>query len=190
MVDLVSVPNALSALRIALAPVLLGLAWMNASRAFVVTLAVALLSDVVDGRLARRLGQTSDLGARLDSTGDLLLYLVVPICGVWLRPDVVRAERAWFLAAVASAMVPVAVGLAKFGRPTSYHTRGAKLSAYLLGASILVIFVDGPAWPFRLAAAVFVLAELEELAITSVLREWRANVPSLRHALALRADER
>jgi len=116
--------------------VLVGLAWVGASRPFLVTLAIALLSDVVDGLLARWLGQTSELGARLDSTGDLLLYVVLPICGIWLRPDFVRAEIGWFGVAVGAAMIP---------------------------------------------------AEVEELAITSVLREWRADVPSLRHALAIRA---
>jgi hypothetical protein len=56
----------------------------------------------------------------------------------------------------------------------------------LLGASVFVVFADGPAWPFRLATLVFVVAEVEELAITSVLREWQADVPTLRHALARR----
>jgi len=186
----VNVPNALSALRITLAPVLLVLGWVGASQAFVVCLAVALTSDILDGKLARWLGQTSEFGARLDSIGDLLLYVVVPICAVWLRPAFVRAELGWFAVAVAAAMIPVIVGLSKFGRPTSYHTRGAKLSAYLLGGSIFVIFADGPAWPFQMATAVFVLAELEELAITSVLSEWRPNVPSLRHAFTLRAGKR
>jgi hypothetical protein len=36
--------------------------------------------------------------------------------------------------------------------------------------------------------AVLVLAELEEIAITAVLPEWRANVPTLRQALRLRGE--
>ena len=190
MIALDNVPNLLSAVRIALAPILLALGWEGAARAFVIVLGVALATDIVDGKVARALGQTSELGARLDSAGDLLLFLVVPICGFWLRPDFVRAELAWFLTAVAAAVVPNIAGVCRYGRTTSYHTRGAKLSAYLLGASVFVVFADGPAWPFRLATAAFVLAEIEELAITSVLTEWRANVPSLRDALALRAGER
>jgi len=184
------IPNLLSGLRIALTPVLLALGWSGAARAFVIVLAIALVTDIVDGRLARMLGETSEVGARLDSAGDLLLFLVVPVCGVWLRPEFVRAELGWFLVAVGAATIPVVVGFCKFGRPTSYHTHGAKLSAYLLGASIFIVFAGGPAWPFRLATAVFLVAEVEELAITSVLPAWRADVPSLRHALTLRAEER
>jgi len=88
---------------------------------------------------------------------------------------------------VASYVAPVAIGFLRYGRLTSYHTRGARLAAYLGGASTLVVFAGGPALPFRLATAVLVLAELEEIAITAVLPTWHANVPSLAHALALRA---
>jgi len=42
--------------------------------------------DVVDGRLARRLGWTTDLGAKLDLAFDTLGFLVAPLVGVaWGR---------------------------------------------------------------------------------------------------------
>ena len=42
--------------------------------------------DFVDGRLARRLGRTTDLGARLDRGFDTLGFLVAPLVGVvWGR---------------------------------------------------------------------------------------------------------
>src|SRR6266436_9227237 len=181
-----TIANRLSMLRIALAPVLLLLASRGSARAFTACLAVALATDIADGKIARRLAQTSPLGARLDSWGDLLLYLSLPVCGVLLRPDFVRAEANWFAVAVTSAFVPVALGLVRFGRLTSYHTRGAKAAAYLLGGSTLAAFAGGPGWPFRIATAAFVCAEAEEIAITLVLPCWRANVRSLTHALVLR----
>jgi hypothetical protein len=46
------------------------------------------------------------------------------------------------------------------------------------------VFAGGSALPFRLATAVLVLAELEEIAITAALPA-HANVPSLAHALGL-----
>jgi hypothetical protein len=76
--------------------------------------------------------------------------------------------------------------LARRGRLTSYHTRGAKLAAYLGGRGALVVFASGRAFSFRLATAALALAEIEEIAITLTLREWRADVPSLAYALALR----
>ncbi len=185
-----TIANWLSILRIGLAPVLLVLALQGAAHAFTACLALALLTDIVDGKIARWLGQTSLLGARLDSWGDLLLYLSLPVCGVLLRPDFVRAEAIWFTIAVSSALVPVVFGLVRFGRVTSYHTRGAKVAAYLLGGSTLAAFAGGPGWPFRFATAVFVCAEVEEVVITLVLPVWHPNVPSLAHALVLRRATR
>ena len=80
----------------------------------------------------------------------------------------------------------VVIGFLKFRRLTSYHTKAATLGAYLVGGATVVIFAGGPAWPFRLATVAIVYAELEEIAITCALPRWRANVPTLGRALALR----
>jgi CDP-diacylglycerol--glycerol-3-phosphate 3-phosphatidyltransferase len=183
-----SLPNLLSALRLALAPVLVVLAWTGQPAAFLAVLVVALGSDACDGWIARRLGQETPLGTRLDSWGDLATYATVPLCAWWLWPDLLRREAPWVTAAVVAYLVPVAIGWLRYRRLTSYHTWGAKLSAVLVGASALLLFAGGPALPFRIATLVLVLAELEEIAITATLPVWRANVPTLRHARRLRRE--
>ena len=64
-----TLPNALSALRIVLAPVLLALAWTRHEHWFLAVLLISLVSDILDGKLARWLNQCSEWGARLDSWG-------------------------------------------------------------------------------------------------------------------------
>jgi CDP-diacylglycerol--glycerol-3-phosphate 3-phosphatidyltransferase len=182
---LLTVPNALSALRLVLVPVLLFLAWSERPTAFLVTLSVSLLSDLVDGWLARRLGQATALGTLLDSYGDLGTYMTVPLCAWWLWPELIRRESWYAAAIVASYVFPILLGFLKYGRLTSYHTWGAKLSSLLIGPAALLLFAGGPAWPFHAATWVLALAELEEIAITTLLPEWRANVPSLWHARRL-----
>lgn len=180
-----TVPNALSALRLVLAPVLLVLAWRGAATAFLVALSISLLSDLCDGWFARRYGQATQLGTLLDSWGDLATYAIVPLCAWWLWPDLIRRE-AWYVGAIVAAYAfPIVLGYLKYGRLTSYHTYGAKLSAVVMGASALLLFAGGPALPFRVGTFVLVLAELEEIAITTLLPEWRANVPSILHARRL-----
>jgi CDP-diacylglycerol--glycerol-3-phosphate 3-phosphatidyltransferase len=182
---LVTIPNALSALRLVLAPVLLWLAWSGRPTAFLVTLSASLLSDLVDGWFARRFGQATQLGTLLDSWGDLVTYTSVPLCAWWLWPELIRRES-WYAAAIVAAYVfPIGLGYLKYGRLTAYHTYGAKLSSVLIGPSALVLFMGGPPEPFRVAACILVLAELEEIAITTLLPEWRPNVPSLLHARRL-----
>jgi CDP-diacylglycerol--glycerol-3-phosphate 3-phosphatidyltransferase len=186
---LLTIPNALSGLRLVLAPVLLYLAWTGQPTPFLVALVCSLLSDLFDGYFARRFDQATHLGTLLDSYGDFATYMTVPLCAWWLWPDLIRRE-AWYAAAVvASYVFPIVLGYLKYGRLTSYHTYGAKLSAVVVGASALVLFGGGPPLPFRIATWVLVLAELEETAITTILPEWRTNVPSILHARRLLKEE-
>jgi phosphatidylglycerophosphate synthase len=181
-----NIANLITACRIALAPILLLLAWNGLEHLFLACLIAALVSDIVDGQIARRLNLASELGARLDSWADLLTYTSIPLATYWLRPDLVLTQRMAFIAAVASYAIPVIIGFLKFRSLTSYHTLMARISAYLLGASVIVLFARGPSLPFRVAVCVLILAELEEISITLVLPVARANVRSLKMALDIR----
>ena len=182
----INIPNLLTASRIVFAPVMLVLAWRGNERAFLICLIVSLVTDILDGKIARWLGQTSEFGTKLDSWADLVTYATLPLDTYWLRPDLVVTEWPAFVVVVSAFLVPVAIGFVKYRRLTSYHTRGAVFAAYGIGGSVIVLFAHGPAWPFRIAAGVLVLAELEEIAMTTVLPVCCSNVPSLKHALAIR----
>ncbi|HSP96042.1 MAG TPA: CDP-alcohol phosphatidyltransferase family protein [Candidatus Dormibacteraeota bacterium] len=92
-VRVLTLPNLLSGLRFAIAPALLWLAWTQRPTAFLALVAVSFLSDIFDGWVARRLGQTTALGARLDTGGDVGSYLAIPVCGWWLWPERLRPTR-------------------------------------------------------------------------------------------------
>jgi CDP-diacylglycerol--glycerol-3-phosphate 3-phosphatidyltransferase len=183
-------PNLLSSLRIALVPVLLWLAWTSHPTAFLCTFAFSLSTDLLDGYLARRFRSGTELGAKLDSWGDLATYAVFPLCAWWLFRERVIDQLAFVIAALIGFVAPTLIGLAKFRRITSYHTRLAKAVAIVMGAGlILYLGFDLPAL-FQ-AAVLFLLVEaIEEIAITAVLPEWRANVPSIFAALRLTRGEK
>jgi len=182
-----SLPNAFSATRLALVPVLLLLAAADAPVAFVAVLAAAFATDAVDGFLARRFRLESPLGAKLDSRADRALWLSLPIATWLLKPEFMRAELASIALLLASLALPLAAGLAKFRRVPSYHTWLAKGTAIVLAGAMLSIYLGGPLWPFRLASALAVLSAIEEVAITALLPELRADVRSWRAALRIRA---
>jgi len=175
-------PNLISGCRLVTTPILLVLAWYGYGTAFLVGATACFASDVLDGYLARRLGQTA-LGARLDSVSDFVLYITLPLGAWWLWPRIMRRESFFFLTVLASCVLPPLVALGKFHALTSYHTWGVKLAALLVGGSAIMLFAGAPAWLFHLAVPVSVLAAVEEIAITFVLPTPQPNVRSLWHVM-------
>jgi len=174
-----TLPNMLTGFRFVAAPVLLWLAWQGYGVAFMILLAVAFLTDLLDGLAARLTGQVSPFGATLDSWADVIIYLTIAIGCWWLWPDVVYRELIFVDLIVASCLLPAFAGFSKFGRFTSYHTWGVKIAAASMGLTLYVLFLGGPAWPFRLASVICILAALEEITLTLLLSEPESNVRSV-----------
>jgi cardiolipin synthase len=76
-------PNALTGLRLAMAPVLPWLLWSGHHRAALVLALVAGASDALDGWLARRNGWITRIGSLLDPIADKAM-LGLAIFGLWL----------------------------------------------------------------------------------------------------------
>ena len=181
-----SVPNLLSAFRIVCAPVLLVLAWNGARGAFLTLFALGLVSDALDGALARRLGQESDFGARLDQWADFALWVSFPLGVWWLWPESVRREAPYAILAIVCLILPTAIAYAKYRAVPCYHTWWAKLDSVLMGIGVPLLLIVDLAWPFRFAALLMLVGMADEIAITYLLPERRDNVPSVFHALRLR----
>ena len=181
-----TIPNLLSLARILVVPVQLFLAYQGHKPTFLVILLLVLLSDAVDGIIARKLNQASETGARLDSYGDFATYLSLPLCVWWLWPEIIHAEWPYMVLALLSYVLPVSIGFLRFRTLISFHSRGAKLSAILLGITVLLMMLNGPRWPFRFSSIIFMAAGIETIFITFVMREPKANVPSIFAALAMR----
>ncbi len=177
------IPNMLSLLRLGLAPVLVAIAWLAGSRvAFLIVLGVMLLTDALDGFLARRWGVESDLGRRLDSWGDYVATSAA-VVGIWLLwPAVIREEWPWFLTTLAGCFAIVAYGLIRWQRVLGYHTWLAKGMAVILPITVLVLLAGWSSAPFHVVVGVQVLCGIEELAIAVLLPGYSGHMPSLWHA--------
>ena len=177
--NLYSIPNILSLLRLALVPVLVGLASAQRGDIFLVVLAVSLLSDVLDGYLARKLGLVSELGAKLDSWGDILTYaaMILGLHLIW--PDIFDKQAEFLFAAMMSFILPTLLAFRKFGAYPSYHTWGAKLAAVLMAPAYYVLILADADSFFRVVILFRLLVAAEEMAITFILNRPRSNVGSV-----------
>jgi cardiolipin synthase len=181
-----NLPNFLCVVRLFAAAGMLLCAVNAATGWFLGLLVLALLTDWLDGKLAIWLNQRTVFGARLDSTADAAMYGALLVGTLLLKAEFLRHETAWIVLMVGSYGVTSMAGLLKFGRIPSYHTRAAKTGWLLVSIAAITVFADGPAWPFRVAMSFVALTNLEATAITLVLRQWRADVPTLFHAIQRR----
>lgn len=178
--------NTVTTSRLVTVPLMLLSAWWQRPGWFAVCFGYALVSDLVDGSIARALGQATPFGARLDSICDAAVYLTAPIAALVLYP--VLREREWITvgAVFVAYAVPIAIGYIKYRRLTAYHTLAARTAAILLGVAALLFVTLGITWPLRAGAAVLVLSAIEEIAMTAILPDWRANISSIVHAFRVR----
>jgi CDP-diacylglycerol--glycerol-3-phosphate 3-phosphatidyltransferase len=174
------VPNALSATRIACAPLMLLCAIMGFERAFTWLLVPALLTDVADGWIARGLGVQTKLGARLDSLGDSLVWYA-GLAGLFaFQREVLAAHTVLFGAVVAAWILESVLAWLRYRRLSSFHTWLSKLAGVLLSVYVVTLFLWGHWQPLLvLAAVVSIVASLEEMILLALLPEWRSDVPGL-----------
>lgn len=137
-----TVPNALSAIRLLLVPLflwlVLGPEWDELA---LLVLMVAGITDYLDGKLARKLGQTTKIGAILDPVADRL-YILAVVIGLGLREII-----PWQLAVLLPLRDVFLFGLVPFLRTRGYsslpvHFLGKAATAGLLYAFPLLLLGD------------------------------------------------
>ena len=165
-------------------------AFIGSAPAFTALYAANLITDALDGFLARRLHVESELGATLDSCGDLAVAMCLPIGAFLLWPDMMRELIPYIAAAICAYLAPVIAGELRYGRMPSFHTWGAKFLAITVGFSLFMMFLTQNTIFFRLSVPLILLESTEELTMIAILPERHPNTPTLWHALRLRREMR
>jgi len=177
-------PLALTALRALLAPVVVLLAIFHPSQpAFGACLIVAFLSDVFDGILARRLNVATPDLRRLDSITDTIFYVCTALAVWHLYPSVISLHMTALTALVGLEAARYIFDFRKFGREASYHMWSSKLWGIALFVGIFSLLVFGSSG-IAVSAAIYlgIIADIEGLVISIIIREWKSDIPTFVHA--------
>jgi phosphatidylglycerophosphate synthase len=199
---LATLPNRITSLRLASVPLLWILAILQETAWLGIGVAIAALTDVLDGAIARWSGHTTAFGSRLDSIADHLLTLSTALWLVMLRPEFFVRERvplvAWALVAAAA----ILVGWLRFRRVGGLHLYSAKIAGtagYLFAIWLLTTGSYAPP-VFHAALGLAFLAAFETLLVfltarqvderigSIVLLRRRGSPPSARHPAGSRTD--
>ncbi|MBI4784564.1 MAG: CDP-alcohol phosphatidyltransferase family protein [Oscillatoriophycideae cyanobacterium NC_groundwater_1537_Pr4_S-0.65um_50_18] len=188
MLKLTMIPWMLVGLRFAIAPFLLLDALDGKTGiGFIGGYTIAVLSDIFDGIIARRLGSSSVELRQADSWADVSLYLCIAVSTWLIYPGAIAQFQFPLLMAIAAQTTLFAVSLIKFGKFPSYHTYTAK--AWGISLFIAVVGLFGFDMPETLWGAIGLcwVNSIEEIIMTLILPEWTHDVLSLSHALKLRS---
>ena len=181
----VNLPNVISAIRVALVPVLVLLAIEKKADAFLWVLALSLFTDALDGYLARRLGQVTELGARLDSWADVITYAAMLLGLTLIWPETFDRESSYLVIAFSSWIVPLLVCLVRFQCFPSYHTLAAKIAAISIAPAYFMAAIWGHSLMFRAVLLFYLWVALEKVIITSILPRWQGDVSGFWQAAAI-----
>jgi phosphatidylglycerophosphate synthase len=183
-----SVPLLLTGLRALLAPVVVLLSlYSPLPKWFAVCLIVAFLSDIFDGVVARRLAVATETLRRLDSVADTLFYAACVFAAWHLYPAVVARHGGALVALGMLELIRYGWDFWKFRREASYHMWSSKVWGIALFVGFFGLLVMGSSGAV-LSCAIYlgIVADVEGLLISLVLRQSQADVPTILHALRLR----
>ncbi|MBK7976159.1 MAG: CDP-alcohol phosphatidyltransferase family protein [Deltaproteobacteria bacterium] len=167
---IVTLPNALTALRLALIPVFVVCVVRGASEAALGVFTLAAITDLLDGAAARLLDQRSKLGSYLDPIADKSLAFTAfvllawrGVLPVWLAALVVARD-----AAVVAFYVTLRVRRSYHPsiRPSLLGKSATFFELVVVGVALVAALADHPAWAVALRDGLSVGAAL--LIVTSV----------------------
>jgi phosphatidylglycerophosphate synthase len=160
-----SIPNLLTGLRLLSIPVLWGFAFAGQNVVVGAGLALAWLTDALDGFLARKLDAQTAWGSRFDSISDFLMFLSGLAWVVMLRPEFVREHATLLLAWVGLGAAGYLVGWIRFQRLADLHLYSAKAANFagFLFVAYLLTFETYPLALFYLVIGICILAAAETL---------------------------
>ena len=170
--------------RIAAAPFLLILLWLNKQEFFTWMLLISYGTDMVDGYLARKLKITSPRGSQLDSMGDQITF-AIGLIGLFLFEfEFIKENYILILIAFVPYLIQMLIAFKKYGKATAFHTYLAKLSAFIQAFFILSTLFFGPNYfLFYFMIILGFIETIEEVILISMYDNWVSDVKGIYWAL-------
>lgn len=177
------IPLSLTVLRLALGPLAIALA-MGGARGwvFAVVLTCGLLSDILDGVIARSLGVDHAWLRRFDSVTDAVFYFCIIATACIVAKPVMANSIVQVLCLVVLELACNALSLVRFGMLPATHCYTAKLYGLALFlASIALLTCGAGCWVLWLLLGIGLVSNGETLAILCLATEVPVDAKSLCH---------
>lgn len=182
------IPHALLYSRLVIAVLIIVFSFINVSSTLIVTISIcAILSDVFDGMIARKLKISTSEMRQLDTKIDTVfwfscLFYICMTDSYFLKSHLLQISILVF-----SELFIIAIGFLKFQERISYHTILSKFWALIL----LWFFIDMVLnhtchYSFVVSFWYGILVQTEILVIIFILKQNQTDIPGFMQAIKLR----
>jgi cardiolipin synthase (CMP-forming) len=178
--EILTIPNLITIYRLLAFPLILYFAIAGKETLFAIFLIINLVTDAIDGFIARRFNMETEIGAKLDSFADNLTYVLVFIGIYVFKLEDFLQYKVSFLIFIGMLLLTVIFSLIKFRKFPSLHMYITKIGGYIQGAFFICLFTIGFITPFYYFVISWgILGAIESIVIQIAIPEMRSNVKGL-----------
>lgn len=165
MKRVLSIPNMLSISRIIFLPLLYLFLWNSRINTFFLSFSLLGSTDFLDGYLARKWKQVTNLGKKLDTVADMFFYISVAYFLYWLSPEAIINNTPLLVMAFSVYGVSFLVPFIKFGTPYTLHTRILRSNAVIVYIMMLLAAFMNTTVLLGFVLIVFIVGFIEQICI-------------------------
>ncbi len=181
-----NIPKMMILFRVILVPIFLILTYFlgqSAAPILLILMYLGLISDILDGVIARKNNISTAALRRMDSQADMLFWLSLGICTYWLYPELIRENRNSVIAILAMEAACYLISIFRFGKETCTHAFLSKMwGLSLLAAFTALLGFNHAGVPFAIAIGLGLISHIDRILITILLPVWEHDIPSAYHA--------
>jgi CDP-diacylglycerol--glycerol-3-phosphate 3-phosphatidyltransferase len=150
-----------------------------------------LTTDVLDGWIARRFNQITEIGSRIDALADSGTYILALTGIIVFKLEEFMQYPVSFFIFIGLFILARLVSLIKFRRSYSYHTYITKIAGYVQGIFFIVLFViDFYPWFYYIMIFSGIVAFTEVIIISLVLSKPESDIKGLYWVLKNRMEKK
>ncbi|PKH51258.1 CDP-alcohol phosphatidyltransferase [Tenacibaculum sp. Bg11-29] len=185
-------PLSLILFRLLLAPIILLLAYFigeNAKIIIVILMYLGLISDILDGIIARKQNISSPKLRRMDSQTDMVFWVSIGLATWILYPKLISDNSIVIWTILGMELACYAISFIKFKKETCTHAFLSKIwGITLLIAFTSLIGFNHAGIPFYSAVIIGLISHIDVILIILILPKWTHDIPSAYHAYLIRKN--
>jgi cardiolipin synthase (CMP-forming) len=185
-----NIPKGLILFRFLLAPTILCLAYYfgeSSKMTILILMYLGLISDILDGIIARRQNSSTEKLRRLDSQTDMIFWLSIGFATWILYPELISKNLTSIRIILSMEILVYIISILKFKKETCTHAFLSKIwGITLLIAFTSLIGFNHSGIPFLMAIIMGIISHIDRILITLILPSWTHDIPSSYHAYLYR----